>query len=106
MGLLRYRKGLGMTGSEMREIRRRLGMDRVRFARLVGYTGTDRNDIMRVRRYENSGQVPLYLARLVWLINMWHLRTDKLPLFPEWKGYDFDHSPDPGHAQPEDGVEA
>lgn len=86
-----------MQGSEMYEIRRRLRMNRLQFARLIGYTGTDRNDIMRVRRHENSKQVPLYLARLVWLIAAWTRRTAELPPFPEWPGYDYDHTPDPSH---------
>jgi hypothetical protein len=83
-----------MRGSDMREIRRQLRMDRLQFARLLGYTGTDRNDAMRVRRHENSPQVPLYLARLAWLISVWVKRTNELPPFPGWVGYDFDHTPD------------
>ncbi len=86
-----------MNGSELREIRRGLRMDRLQFARMIGYTGTDRNDIMRVRRHENGQQVPLYLARLAWLVAAWARRTGALPPFPDWSGYDFDHTPDPGH---------
>ena len=86
-----------MIGSEMREIRRLLRMDRLQFARLLGYTGTDRNDVMRVRRLENGRQVPLYLARLVWLVAAWVRRTNEMPPFPEWPEYEFDHTPDPVH---------
>lgn len=94
-----------MLGSEMREIRRRLRMDRLQFARVIGYTGTDRNDVMRVRRHENGQQVPLYLARSVWMLAAWVRRTGELPPFPEWPGYDFDHTPDPDHVvEPDDGV--
>lgn len=70
-------------------------MDRLQFARVIGYTGTDRNDIMRVRRHENGQQVPLYLARSIWMLAAWVRRTGMLPPFPEWPGYDYDHTPDP-----------
>lgn len=67
-------------------------------ARLIGYTGTDRNDTMRIKRYENSPEpVPRHIARLVWLIDTWARRYGEVPPFPEWDYYDFDHSPDPGH---------
>ncbi len=88
-----------MTGSQMREIRRELRMDRLAFARLIGYTGTDRNDALRVKRHENGKQIPLYLARLLWLITVWTRRTGELPEFPSWPGYDFDHTPDPAHGE-------
>ena len=92
-----------VLGSELREIRRRLRMDRLQFARLIGYTGTDRNDIMRVRKFENDKQqVPLYIARLAWLLQVWVGRTHELPPFPDWPGYEFEHSPDPHHLEPED----
>ncbi len=85
-----------MTGSQMRELRRRLGMDRLQMARVIGYTGTDRNDELRVKRLENAGDpVPLYIARLLWLIELHNRHWKCLPIFPEWPGYDFDHSPDP-----------
>ena len=93
-----------MLGSELREIRHRLQMDRLQFARLLGYTGTDRNDVMRVRRLENGRQVPLYLARLVWLVAAWVRRTNAMPPFPEWPGYEFEHTPDALLSQPEDGA--
>ncbi len=85
----------------MRELRRRLKMNRVEFARLIGYTGTDRNDETRVKRHENSPKIPLYLARLLWLLDNWFNNTAQLPPFPEWSGYEFDHSPDPGHIKAE-----
>ena len=93
-----------MTGSQMRELRRRLGMDRLQMARVIGYTGTDRNDELRVKRLENAGDpVPLYIARLLWLIESNWLMFGSLPTFPQWSGYDFDHSPDPGHKEDVDG---
>ena len=57
-----------LRSQELKNIRKRLGMDRLPFARMIGYTGTDRNDVMRVKQYEEKKQVPLYIARLVWLI--------------------------------------
>lgn len=87
-----------MTGSDMREIRRRLHMDRVQFAKLIGYTGNDRNNESRVKRLENAGDpVPLYIARLLWLIEVYARRTGELPGFPDWPGYDHESVPDPGH---------
>lgn len=89
-----------MTGSQLRELRRRLGMNRLQLARVIGYTGTDRNDELRVKRLENAGDpVPLYIARLLWLIEGNWQMFGCLPTFPQWSGYVFDHSPDPGHKE-------
>lgn len=94
-----------MLGSELRETRRRLRMTRLELARVVGYTGTDRNNVMRVRRYENGGQqIPLYIARSVWMLAAWVRRTNELPPFPAWPGYKFDHTPDADHAESDDGA--
>lgn len=101
-----------MQGNEMRQIRERLGMQRVQFARALGYTGTDRNDETRIRRYENQCEkypIPLYIARLAWLIDgvMASAREEPPELWPEmltddgtgidwpqWPGYDYSHEPD------------
>jgi len=102
-----------MTGSELRMIRGRLGLSPLQFARLIGYTGTDRNDINRIRRFERGGhQIPLYIARLVWLIDSltrdvrefrpeWPSCFDRDGnlIFPEWPGYEFEHTPDPQHSK-------
>jgi len=85
-----------MTGAEMAQIRVSLGLDRVAFARLIGYTGTDRNDETRIRKYEHDKQqIPLYIARLAWLMLLRKDLTGRPPVFPEWPGYEYDHSPDP-----------
>lgn len=85
-----------MNGKEMAQIRGQLALDRVAFARLLGYTGTDRNDDTRIRKYENDKQqIPLYIARLVVMVLTYHTLTKALPEFPSWPGYDYDHSPDP-----------
>lgn len=91
-----------MTGGEMEEMRDRLKMSRIAFASLIGYTGTDRNNETRVRKHEASDQVPLYIARYLWLIDVYVRRTGNLPPWPQWKGYEFDHSPDPGHERTAD----
>lgn len=92
-----------MQGKEMREIRHQLRLDRLQFARLLGYTGTDRNNDTRIRKYENDRQqIPLYIARLAWLVLREWDGTGQLPVFPEWPGYEFDHTPDPGHIEETD----
>jgi hypothetical protein len=92
-----------MHGIELKRIRQNLGMDRVQFARLIGYTGTDRNNETRLRSYENGKlQVPLYIARFVWLIDRYRDHTGILPQFPRWPGYEFESKPDP-QKEPIDG---
>ena len=88
-----------MLGSELREVRRKLRMTRLEMARVIGFTGTDRNDVVRIRRFENGvQQIPLYIARAVWMLAVWVRRTGDLPPFPVWPNYEFEHIPDPGHA--------
>ena len=87
-----------MKPRELMELRKRIGLDRLQFARLIGYTGTDRNDEMRVRRLETGTDVvPLYIARLGHLIENYQIAFGRLPIFPRWPGYDFSHEPDPQH---------
>src|SRR5438445_13891909 len=99
-----------MNGHEMREIRRQLGLDQLQLARLIGYTGSDRNDITRIRKYEGGKQqIPLYIARLAWLVGelvgdaaqeppeLWppvlNEAGDGID-WPAWPGYEFEHGPD------------
>jgi len=87
-----------MDGKELARIRGTIGMDRVEFARLIGYTGTDSNNEFRLRKYEHGKfQIPLYIARLAWMILRHHDAHGEMPQFPDWPGYEFDHSPDPQH---------
>lgn len=86
-----------MQSRELRDIRRHLGLSRLELARLIGYTGTDRNDETRIRKYETTVQVPLHIARFVWLIDRFHDLNGFIPKFPNWSGYDFSHEPDPQH---------
>jgi transcriptional regulator with XRE-family HTH domain len=88
-----------MKSRELKELRQHLGLSRLEMARLIGYTGTDRNDEMRIRKYETTQQVPLHIARFVWLILRYWDHTGALPKFPRWSGYDFSHEPDPQHQE-------
>lgn len=93
-----------MQSADLKRLRQNLGLDRLQFARLIGYTGTDRNDEMRVRKYETTVRPPLHIARFSSLIMRHYLIFGVLPKFPDWEGYDFDHAPDPQHQkEPNDG---
>ena len=72
-----------MTGEQMKEIRNMVGLGRGKFALLLGYTGNDRNNDLRVRRLEAEAQVPLYIGRLVWMIWSHYDRTGELPHWPD-----------------------
>jgi hypothetical protein len=85
-----------MQSADLKKLRLRLGLDRLQFARLIGYTGTDRNDETRVRKYETTVRPPLHIARFVDLIERWYLMFGKMPDFPDWE-YDYSHEPDPQH---------
>lgn len=87
-----------MKGQEFKNIRQSMKLERLEFARLLGYTGSERNNITRIKQYEGgrSGkQIPLYIARLVWLLASYQRRTGALPEFPAWPGYEFISAPDP-----------
>jgi transcriptional regulator with XRE-family HTH domain len=89
-----------MRGQDFKNIRQKMGLERIEFARLIGFTGSDRNDLTRIRQYErghNGRQIPLYIARLVWLLSAHQRRTGILPEFPGWPGYQFETRPDPQH---------
>jgi hypothetical protein len=72
-----------MTGGQLKEIRDMLGLRRGKFALLLGYTGNNRNNDLRVRRLEAEEQVPLYIGRLVWMIWNHYDRTGELPHWPD-----------------------
>ena len=91
-----------MDGIEFRAIRNQLGLNRDQFARLIGYTGNTTNNKTQMRRYENGDrQIPLYIARLAWLIGEIHAGRDRITRnqfgiinWPYWSGYVFDSEPD------------
>lgn len=86
-----------MIGSEFRELRERMRLTRYEASKVIGLTGTYRNNVNRVKAYEASDQVPLYIARLWWLIHHHWDYYGEIPPFPAWAGYEFEHTPDPGH---------
>lgn len=104
-----------MKGQDLKNLRQRMGLERLQFARMLGYTGTDRNDITRIRSYENGKkQVPLYIARLAWLIEkvliaergtppIWQANSADIVGWPSWPGYEFQHTPDPQHKESDHG---
>lgn len=87
-----------MRAQEFKNLRKRLGLERLTLARLFGYTGTDRNDTMRIRGFEGK-KVPLHMARYLWLLVEYKRITGKFPTFPDWPGYQFPHDPDPQHQE-------
>lgn len=60
----------GMSGAEFRAIRRRLGLNKNQFALELGYTGNTHNNVTQIARYEGERRlIPLYIARLAWLLD-------------------------------------
>lgn len=91
-----------MLGSEMKQFREALKLDRAKFGELLGYTGRRGSNAVSVKRTENSEDpVPLYLARYIWMIQEHLARTGNLPVFPAWGYYEYDHTPDPDHMKAE-----
>lgn len=81
-----------------------LELSKSKFARAIGFTGTDRNNTAKIREFENGRkQIPLYIARLVWLIgeiaagvaeeppDLWPSMVDEdgKIIWPDWPGYDY-----------------
>jgi len=84
-----------MNGAELKRLRLAMRLDELQVGRAIGYTGTDRNVINRIREFErDKKQVPLYIARLVWLMGRFFAKTGGLPKFPAWPGYEFESIPD------------
>lgn len=72
-----------MTGAELKQIRKAMGLSRRLFAlRVIGYTGSDRNIEMRMAKLERDIAVPLHIARLVWLCGRDFKRTGEPPYWP------------------------
>lgn len=89
-----------MKGEEFRKIREQLGLSQAEFAAELGYTGSRRNMRMLMERYESDRkQIPLYIARLAWLLGR-HAVGDYpgtqfgLVNWPVWPGYEFESTPD------------
>jgi hypothetical protein len=72
-----------MTGTQLRMIRRAMGLNKLDFAiHIIGYTGSDQNVENRIHRLEGDQQIPLHLGRFVHLIWEAYNRTGKLPHWP------------------------
>lgn len=80
----------------MRQARATLGnLDRYKFANLLGYTGSEKNNFTRIKSYENEKRrIPLYIARATWLLMDFYVHHGQLPMFPYWSMYD-DEYPSP-----------
>lgn len=69
-----------MLGSEFRQIRKNLGLSEARFAELLGYTGKPVNNRTRIQEMERGKKpIPLYIARLAWLIDEVDAYCDVMP---------------------------
>lgn len=85
-----------MKGIEFRAIRKRLGLSKNQFAGQLGYTGNSHNNTTQIERFERDRkQIPLYIARLAWLMDQ--VITARVPRtndemidWPQWEGYEFD----------------
>lgn len=84
-----------MRGHEMRSARAFMGnMDRCKFAHVLGYTGSDKNNFTRIKAYENEKRrIPLYIARSTWLLMQFWTTYGYLPMFPNWPMYDDEYPP-------------
>ena len=73
-----------MTGEQMRAMRNALGLTKVQFAiHVIGYTGSDRNVDNRIHRLEREAQIPLHLARLLYLFWQEYRMTGEMPHWPD-----------------------
>jgi hypothetical protein len=103
-----------MTGAELRAMRRKLHMTKFDFGRLLGYTAKRNSLVVHIHRMEIGRKpLPLYIARLAWLIDQLYernlarsigetpipLQFDQrlLPLWPAWpyKFEDDEEAPGP-----------
>lgn len=82
-----------MQPNEFKAIREKLQMTRSEFAGFLGYTGSDATKKRRIRAFESGEEIPLYIARLAWLIR--RFTFDEIVMFddanriewPDWPGY-------------------
>lgn len=88
-----------MNNNDFRRLRQEAGLNEADYAKLLGYTGNGKNRVNTIKEFESGKkQIPLYIARLAWLIGEW--RAEQLdqgfrdgaamPRFPEWGGYNFE----------------
>jgi hypothetical protein len=74
-----------MTGAELKRIRERMELEPQQFAiHVIGYTGADKNIDYRVRKMEAAEEVPLHIARLVWLTLQYSMEHNgNMPHWPD-----------------------
>ena len=85
-----------MKGPEFRKIRKFFGLSKTDWMYQLGYSGTKNTMYLNCERYENgSREIPLYLARYVWLLEQWGRERpplapaqSALPSWPEWHDYE------------------
>lgn len=72
-----------MTGEELMEIRTRLELSPAQFGSLLGYRGNRNTLDLLIRRYEGGiKEIPLYLARYIWLLDIVHAgRTGEIEFY-------------------------
>lgn len=90
-----------MDGQEMRRIRHKHGLTKHQWGLLMGYTGNENTNSSLVKRYEQGRRpIPLYIARLVFLLDQYP--AGALPTFPDWPGYEYESVPDQQESEAHD----
>lgn len=92
-----------MKGPEFRRIRKFFGLGKADWMYQLGYAGNKNTLFINCARYENGQrEIPLWLARYVWLMEQWGRAQPPrapaeaaLPKWPEWPGYDLEERPSP-----------
>lgn len=87
-----------MKGREFRKIRKFFGLGKAEFMYQLGYAGNKNTLYINCARYENDQrEIPLWLARYVWLLEQWGRSQpprapaeSALPKWPDWPGYELD----------------
>jgi hypothetical protein len=74
-----------MTPLELKQLRRKMGLDEVQFATELGYVGSNRNLKTIISQYERGykSPIPTYIARLAYMISEhWEVEEGCLPEWP------------------------
>ncbi len=86
-----------MKGPEFKAIRESFGLNPQDWMYELGYGGNKNTLRLNCERYENGEkEIPLYLARYLWLLQQYALSPFdspeplKMPRWPDWPGYHFD----------------
>jgi hypothetical protein len=73
-----------MNGKDLRAIRKRLFLTKLAFGRLLGYSAERNPLVVLIHRMENGRKpIPLYIARLAWMIDQCHQDRGHTPTWPE-----------------------